>query len=58
MNGMPKYKEKSKAFVIDKILEMVPEEKLAEQVSDLLFERDYNEIEEIIRSFKRKRWMK
>ena len=55
---MPKYKEKSKAFVIDKILEMVPEEKLAEQVSDLLFERDYNEIEEIIRSFKRKRWMK
>lgn len=58
MNGMPKYKEKSKAFVIDKILEMVPEEKLAEQVSDLLFERDYNEIGEIIRSFKRKRWMK
>lgn len=58
MNGMPKYKEKSKVFVIDKILEMVPEEKLAEQVSDLLFERDYNEIEEIIRSFKRKRWMK
>lgn len=52
MNGMPKYKEKSKAFVIDKILEMVSEERLAGQVSEMLFERDYNEIEEIIRLFK------
>lgn len=45
--GMPKYKEKSRAFVIGKILEKVDvtdaaaEKELDLAVSDLLFERDY-----------------
>ena len=42
---MPKYKEKSRSFVCDKIVSRIPEkiseEKLKQQVSDLLFERDY-----------------
>lgn len=44
-NNMPKYKEKSRSFVCDKIVSRIPEkiseEKLKQQVSDLLFERDY-----------------
>ena len=52
INGMPKYKEKSKAFVIDKILTKIPEELLSEQISQELFERDYNEIENTIKAYK------
>lgn len=55
-NQMPKYRDKSKTFVIEKILERVPEqiseEKLASQVSEELFQRDYQEITEVIRTFK------
>ena len=40
-NNMPKYKEKSKKFVIDKILEKVPEETLQLQVCEELLQRDY-----------------
>lgn len=40
-NGMFKYKDKSKAFVVEKMLEKVPPEVLAVQVSEELFERDY-----------------
>jgi hypothetical protein len=44
-NQMPKYKEKSKAFVVGKIIERIPtkipEQKLREQFSEILFERDY-----------------
>lgn len=58
LNQMPKYKEKSKSFVIDKILTKVPQEVLAEQVSDALFERDYTAIEDIIREYKRKKLIK
>lgn len=58
-NQMPRYREKSKAFVIDKILERVPdripEAVLAAQVSEELFERDYNEIENVIREYKRRK---
>ncbi|MCD8118707.1 MAG: sce7726 family protein [Lachnospiraceae bacterium] len=54
LNHMPKYKEKSKKFVIDKILEKVPEETLQIQVCEELLQRDYTEIEDIIREFKRK----
>lgn len=54
LNGMAKYKEKSKAFVIDKILQKVPEEQLREQISRELFERDYTEIAETIRKYKSK----
>jgi hypothetical protein len=56
-NRMPKYKEKSKAFVVGKIIERIPEkipeQKLKCQVSEILFERDYNTIEETIADYKR-----
>ncbi|MEY8336415.1 sce7726 family protein [Lachnospiraceae bacterium 62-35] len=52
INQMPKYKEKSKAFVIDKILLKVPEAQVDEQVSQELFERDYTKIAETIKEYK------
>lgn len=55
LNEMPKYKEKSKQFVIDKIAERIPEDILSKQISDALFERDYNEIEHVIQEFKKTR---
>ena len=55
LNEMPKYKEKSKQFVIDKIAERIPEDTLSKQISDTLFERDYNEIEHVIQEFKKTR---
>ena len=54
LNHMPKYKEKSKKFVIDKILEKVPEDTLQLQVCEELLQRDYTEIEGIIRAYRRK----
>ncbi|HIV16787.1 MAG TPA: sce7726 family protein [Candidatus Alectryocaccobium stercorigallinarum] len=57
LNGMAKYKEKSKAFVINKIKEKVPEKiserTLARQISELLFERDYNIIEETLTEYRK-----
>lgn len=52
VNGLPKYKQKSKDFVVGKILEKVPEEILQEQISRELFERDYQTIGETIRTYK------
>lgn len=52
LNQMPKYRQKSKDFVIDQILERVPEEKLQLQVCEELFQRDYNTIREIISDYK------
>lgn len=40
-NEMPKYQRQSKAFVREKILERIQEETLKRQITDLLFERDY-----------------
>jgi hypothetical protein len=55
-NQMPKYKEKSKAFVVGKIIERlpdkIPEQKLKEQISEILFERDYNTIQKTIADYK------
>ena len=55
-NKMPKYREKSKEFVITKIAERVPEkipmETIRDQISDILFERDYTLIQSIIKDFK------
>jgi hypothetical protein len=55
-NQMPKYKEKSKAFVVGKIIERlpdkIPEQKLKEQISEILFERDYNTIQKMIADYK------
>lgn len=53
INQMPRYKEKSKQFVIEKILLKVPKEKLYSQISQELFERDYTKIEEQIKAYKR-----
>ena len=52
INQMPKYKEKSKKFVIEKILLCVPRDKLREQVSEELFERDYNTIHDQINAYR------
>ena len=53
LNNMYKYKQKSKEFVIDKILETVPEEVLQTQFCEELFERDYNTISDIIKEYKK-----
>lgn len=53
LNRMPKYKEKSKLFVIEKILLFVPKEILQEQISEELFQRDYNEIGEKIQAYRK-----
>jgi hypothetical protein len=59
LNKMPKYREKSKVFVVGKIIERIPgkipEETLKRQVSEILFERDYNTIQEIISDYKKSR---
>ena len=55
INQMPKYREKSKAFVIEKILSLVPEQLLHEQISHELFERYYTTIEESIRQYRKSR---
>lgn len=54
INRMPKYKERSKQFVIGRIAAQVPGELLARQVSEELFERDYNEIEETIQTYRQR----
>lgn len=53
LNQMPKYRQKSKDFVIDKILRKAAKADLYRQISDELFERDYNEIEHMIRNYRR-----
>lgn len=42
LNCMPKYRQKSKDFVMDKILLKVPKDKLSVQYCEELFERDYS----------------
>ncbi len=53
INQMPRYKEKSKQFVIGKILLKVPKDKLYGQISQELFERDYTQITDEIRAYKK-----
>jgi len=55
LNGMPKYSEKSKRFVTERILATVPKDKLDRQISDELFERDYTLIEETMNEFRSKK---
>ena len=55
INGMPKYKQKSKDFVIDKIIEKIPEEILQYQMCEELMQRDYNEIANVIAKYKEER---
>lgn len=54
LNRLPAYRQKSKAFVVDRILEKVSEEILKGQICQELFERDYQMIEETIQEYKRK----
>ena len=50
---LPEYKQKSKAFVQKKLVEKLPEMILNEQISQQLFERDYTQIAEEIRNYKK-----
>ena len=52
---MPKYKQKSKDFVIEKIIEKIPEEILQFQFCEELMQRDYNEIGKIIAEYRKER---
>ncbi|MCR5460336.1 MAG: sce7726 family protein [Acetatifactor sp.] len=56
-NDMPKYKDLSKAKVSEKILERVPEliadELLRTQVSEILFERDYSKVKEVLAEYRK-----
>lgn len=52
-NGLPKYQQKSKLFVQQKLLEKIPSNILWPQAYDELFERDYNTIEQEIEKYRR-----
>lgn len=52
LNGLPKYKEKSKLFVQEKLLEKIPQEILQVQLCAELFERDYTTISKEIQEFR------
>ena len=54
-NSLPKYREKSKLFVQDKLLEKVSPEILWPQAYEELFERDYNTIGQEIEEFRKSR---
>lgn len=54
LNGMAKYRRKSKDFVVDKILEKIPLETLQLQICEELFQRDYNTISAQISEFRHK----
>lgn len=49
---LPAWKQKSKKFVQEKLLERLDEEVLQKEISSELFERDYTLIEDIIREYK------
>ena len=52
LNELPKYAQKSKAFVQEVIVEKVDPSLLSIQISDELFERDYNTIGERIKEYR------
>lgn len=52
LNGLPRYKEKSKLFVQEKVLDKVPRDVLQRQLCEELFERDYTVIGEEIQKFR------
>ena len=58
LNKMYAYKQKSKQFQADKIVETVPLEILAKQLSEELFERDYTKIWETIQAFRKENGQK
>ena len=58
LNGMHAYKQKSKRFVADKIVETVAPEDLAKELSEELFERDYTKIWDTIQTFRKENGQK
>lgn len=54
-NQFPGYRQKSKLFVQEKLIEKVPGEVLWPQACEELFERDYNTIEQEIREYRKRR---
>lgn len=58
MNGMHAYKQKSKRFVADKIVETVPVDVLSVQLSEELFERDYTKIWDTIQTYRKENGQK
>lgn len=58
LNRMAAYKQKSKRFVADKIVEKVEPDVLGEQLSEELFERDYTKIWEQIQTFRKENGQK
>ncbi|MCM1106977.1 MAG: sce7726 family protein [Blautia sp.] len=58
LNRMAAYKQKSKRFVADKIVETVPREILSAQLSEELFERDYTKIWEEIQTYRKENGQK
>ncbi len=55
LNHLPKYKEKSKMFVILKLMEKIEPDLLKKQLCHALFERDYGSIAETIAEYKASR---
>lgn len=55
VNELPRYREKSKNFVIEKLLLKVSKEKLSRQISEELFERDYTTIAEEIGQYRKEK---
>lgn len=53
INKLPKYKQLSKANLVLKLIERVPEEVLKRQMCEEFFERDYNTIADKIREYKK-----
>ena len=58
LNRMYAYKQKSKRFVADKIVETVPHDLLAIQLSEELFERDYTKVWETIQAYRKENGQK
>ena len=56
-NDMPKYKDLSKtkvsAKILEKVPETIPEELLRRQVSEILFERDYSKVNEVLAEYRK-----
>lgn len=54
LNALPKYAQKSKAFVQEVLVERVDPSRLSIQISDELFERDYTTIAQQIKAYRKK----
>ena len=53
LNGMSKYRDKSKLFAANKIVDTVPYDILSPQISEELFQRDYTMIEETLNEYRK-----